>query len=447
MADTETTKHTTDSLESTLAVVLKETGKYFRAARSHDARQIGMAKAAIAQVIPAANLKFHEALDEIEIEILRAKAVFDRDLSSIRMKRAERERAAAGILNAQSPKAITKGATPRDSPKEYAKSNSLPISGPGAEAVVGDDVLDISMIDQEPIQDQPPDQTSTNPADAIKTEPFALPQELSQDPEQPKGLAISLPGDPSTSVTKPDPETIDLTPGQNPKEETSTPNENSLQDTADFDSMFNDPVDTTEDLDFALAFPADDVPAITANDNPLITSNNNNDNTPDLLNASAFENISIPQPINTTATDPQQTHNNVPLNPGTNENEDISSLLPSLENYVNDPTTTTTTTHTTDKNTNTFDVSIADMVSSLPLDKQSLNVGLGVDVGAEIGGGGEGGAGGEIGGGGGVGAGEVRGVIESSFEDMFGLDSYMDGTGEDDLGGVGEFDEGLFDRF
>ncbi|KAL8768036.1 MAG: hypothetical protein Q9194_005822, partial [Teloschistes cf. exilis] len=403
MADTETTKHTTDSLESTLAVVLKETGKYFRAARSHDARQIGMAKAAIAQVIPAANLKFHEALDEIEIEIvsriaccftfpplnifqLRAKAVFDRDLSSIRMKRAERERAAAGILNAQSPKATTKGATPRGSPKEDANSNSLPISGPGAEAVVGDDVLDISMIDQEPIQDQPPDQTNQNPTDAIITEPFALPQELSKYPEQPKGLAISLPEDPSTSVTKPDPETIDLTPGQNPKEETSTPNENSLQDTADFDSMFNDPVDTTEDLDFALAFPGDDVPATTANDNPLTTNNNNNnnnDNTPNLLNASAFENISITQPTNTT-TDPQQNQNTNPLNPNTtNENEDISSLLPSLENYVNDPTTT----HTTNNNTNTFDVSIADMVSSLPLDKRSLNVGLGVDVdvGAGIG--------------------------------------------------------------
>ncbi|KAL9576865.1 MAG: hypothetical protein Q9212_006753 [Teloschistes hypoglaucus] len=384
-----------------------------------------MAKAAIAQVIPAANLKFHEALDEIEIEILRAKAVFDRDLSSIRMKRAERERAAAGILKAQSPKAITKGATPKGSPKEDAKSKSLPMSSRGGEAAVGDDVLDISMIDQEPSQDQPRDHANPNTADAIKTEPFALPQELSQDPDQPKGLAISLPEDPSTSVAKPDPETIkDLTPAQPSKEETSTPNETSLQDTADFDSMFNDPNETTEDLDFALAFPADD----TTNNNTTIDSNNN---TTDLLDASsAFDNISIPAPTNTANNTDPQTHNNTTT---TNENEDISSLLPSLENYVNDPTTHTTHTHTntttnTNTNTNTFDLTLADMVSSIPLNKQSLNPGEGFGGGAQ------------------------GGVIESSFEDMFGLDSYMDGTGEDDelgaLGGeVGEFDEGLFDGF
>ncbi|KAI4248569.1 MAG: hypothetical protein LQ352_005915, partial [Teloschistes flavicans] len=347
MADIETPKLPIDSLESTLAVVFKETGKYFRAAQSQDARQIGIAKAAIAQLIPATNLKFHEALDEIEIEILRAKAVFDRDLSSIRKKRAERERAAAGILKAQSPKVITKGATSRGSPKEDVKSNLLSTSNEGTGAAVADDTLDISMIDQSPNQDQPPDQPNPSSADAIKTEPFALPQEVSQDPDQPKGLAISLPEDPSASGAKPDPENTDATSGQLPKEETSTPNENSLQDAADFDSMFNDPNDPTEDLDLALAFPTDDAPTTTTTNNDNLTANN--DNTTDLLNASAFENISIPAPTNTTITDPQtQNPNNQ-----NNDNEDLSSLLPGLENYVNGTP-------------NGFDVSIAEIVSSIP---------------------------------------------------------------------------------
>ncbi|KAI4252201.1 MAG: hypothetical protein L6R35_007589, partial [Caloplaca aegaea] len=79
------------------------TGKFFRAARSQDARQLGIAKAAISQAIPAANLRFHDALDDIEVEIIRAKSVFERDLSSIRAKRAARERVAAGLLKPKSP--------------------------------------------------------------------------------------------------------------------------------------------------------------------------------------------------------------------------------------------------------------------------------------------------------------------------------------------------------
>ncbi|KAI4153407.1 MAG: hypothetical protein L6R39_001587, partial [Caloplaca ligustica] len=69
MANTEPPKHPADSLEDTFADVLKEIGKFFRASQSHDSRRLGIAKAAISQTIPAANLRFHDALDDLEIEI------------------------------------------------------------------------------------------------------------------------------------------------------------------------------------------------------------------------------------------------------------------------------------------------------------------------------------------------------------------------------------------
>ncbi|KAL8689799.1 MAG: hypothetical protein Q9218_004604, partial [Villophora microphyllina] len=346
-----------------------------------------MSKAAIAQVIPAANLRFHEALDDIEMEIvsrihlllrflllnssqLRAKSVFERDLSSIRAKRAERERAAAGILKARSPKAITKNVSSKGSPQEDLKKSQLPTPAegqPSTEAAAGDDNLDISMMDGPASPAKPnglPDYADTTATDAIKTEPFTLPQELPKDPEQPKGLAISLAQEPATT-TKPDPETTDITPGQLPKEEAPTPKDNSsLEDTADFDSMFNDP-DATDEIDFDLAFPSTDdaqhdpiPPPNTIRD---LTSTNDNNN---FLDDSAFENISLAP-----ATEQQNAAN---VGTGGDE-EDISSLLPGLENYVNG------TGHD-------FSASIADMVSSIPLNpnaelKTSLGMGMGIGQG------------------------------------------------------------------
>lgn len=250
---------------------------------------------------------------------------------------------------------------------------------------------------------EPPSQDPNTSNDIIKTGHFSIPQQLPQDPEQPKGLAISLGGDPSTSAPNapdPEPETTDPAPNES-NQEASAPA--SLQD-ADFDSMFNDAdlPTTTDEIDFDLAFPTDETAAPT-----------------DLLNESAFQNISMPGS--------EQNPNNITAN------EDITTLLPGLENYVNG-------------GGNDFAVAssipdISSLSSGMPNNTNSSTAKMGTGMGE------------------GINSDQIpsssseqpgNAPIESSFEDMFGLDSYMNGTGDDDdemMGGsgeVGEFDEDWF---
>ncbi|KAL8923897.1 MAG: hypothetical protein Q9208_004333 [Pyrenodesmia sp. 3 TL-2023] len=410
MTDMEHPKHSADSLEDTLGFVLKETGKFFRASQSQDSRQVAIAKAAIAQTIPAANNRFHKALDDIEIQIIKAKAVFERDLSSIRAKRAARERAAAGLLRTKSPNGVPKKSTPKGSPKGKAKSVSQANEDQPKPRTGGFDTNDITGIPmtEEPriakVHASPPPKDEETSNDAVKTEPFALPTSLPQDSSEPKGLAISLPQDPSppTAVAapvKPDPEphsTVD--PSSN--DQTSQPPLSATFPDAQFESMFNDTdlPTTTDDLDFDLNFTTDDP-----------------HNGADLLDASAFQNIALPTDLNPP---------NAPPNPTTTANEDLTSLLPGLENYVN--------------GSNDFS-SLTNLGADLFSSSQSNNITIPTSTAA---------------------AGDVsvaqlalptqQAPIESSFEDMFGLDSYMNGTGDDELGGaggmgeVGDFDEDWF---
>ncbi|KAI4192555.1 MAG: hypothetical protein LQ348_003118 [Seirophora lacunosa] len=322
MADTELSKHVADPLEDTLSLVLKETGRFFRAARSQDARQLGIAKAAISHAIPAANLKFHDALDDIEVEIIRAKSVFERDLSSIRAKRAARERAAAGLLKPKSPNGVKKG-TPTGSPKDKNPSAN-PSDGSDLKPRAGGvESTDVQMKDEPTtigIEQSPPLKLETA-NDAVKTEPFTIPQSLSQDPSQPKGLAISLDQEPlagantATAPVKPDPEPKNNNNTNPPSsnDQNSQPPLSATFPDAQFESMFNetDLPTATDDLDFSLNFSTDDAHASGT----------------DLLDASAFQNITMPN-----LTDHGQQQNATAT---TTANEDLTALLPGLENYVN----------------------------------------------------------------------------------------------------------------
>lgn len=85
MTDTGSMQHAVDSLEPTLALVvstlqsrltapyschqLKETGKFFRATQSNDSIHVAIARTALSQAIPSANLRLHDALDDLETEI------------------------------------------------------------------------------------------------------------------------------------------------------------------------------------------------------------------------------------------------------------------------------------------------------------------------------------------------------------------------------------------
>ena len=85
MTDPGSMQRAVDSLEPTLALVvctiqspstapyscpqLKETGKFFRATQSNDSGHVAIASTAISQAIPSANLRLHDALDDLETEI------------------------------------------------------------------------------------------------------------------------------------------------------------------------------------------------------------------------------------------------------------------------------------------------------------------------------------------------------------------------------------------
>ncbi|KAL8857597.1 MAG: hypothetical protein Q9178_005925 [Gyalolechia marmorata] len=403
MADTGPLQHPVDSLEPTLALVLKETGKFFRATQSNDSRQIGLARTAISQAIPAANLRFHDALDDIETEIIKAKSVFERDLSSIRTKRAERERAAAGLLGIHSPSRVVETTVTTASPKVAIATTpgsmgQAPNERP--ESTASDNVTDKQVKDE-------PDPTAVfksspekveGTSDTVETEPFSIPQSLPQDPNAPKGLAISL--DHAVSVS------ASAGPAKIEPGITNAPSVVSMQINAtppnlsntDFESMFEDselPV-ANHEIDFDLAFPSD-----------------NARDTSGLMDASAFESLPM-------ANTEGMGNANIET-----ADEDLTTLLPGLENYVNDSN----------------DFQLPDMPGSNLFDSNNNRSSKPDDNPSAMS----------------KGEGNRQNgptsnppMIESNFDDMFGLDSYMNGTGDDELGGtgnmgeVGDFDEDWF---
>ncbi|KAL9038680.1 MAG: hypothetical protein Q9214_005183 [Letrouitia sp. 1 TL-2023] len=199
----------------------------------------------------------------------------------------------------------------------------------------------------------------------------------------------------STGTTNPQP----------PDKSVTTPTTTAFTD-AQFDSMFNeDPTTSTDaaDLEFDLGFPS-------TNDDRNILSGD----AADLLSGSALQDVGVggetaAEALNIGA-------------PNSSNNEDINTLLPGLENYVNaannfslisnsattDPLPTTTTTATTTATTTT------DALTTNAEQQQQQNT-----TASEI----------------------EQPAIESNFDDLFGFGSYMDGNDDDELGGLGGMGE------
>ncbi|KAL8788928.1 MAG: hypothetical protein Q9213_001451 [Squamulea squamosa] len=404
MGDKGLLQHPVDSLEPTLALVqLKETGKFFRASQSGNSRYIGLAKTVISQSIPAANLKFHDALDDIETEIIRAKSVFERDLSTIRTKRAERERAAAGILKIRGGSGVCKNAVPKGSPTAVTVNEPASVEKEAiqkSEATTNDAIKEISATEMpSTVVDSEPSPVMVDvTSDTVKVEPFGIPQSLPRDPNEPRGLAISLEQAPPTSApttsTKMDPGTIEAPEDLPIQTDAIPPNLSN----ADFESMFEDSElpGANDEIDFDLAFPSDN-----ANDPAGLVDTSAFGNLP-MGNVDTLGDASIE------ATD-----------------EDLTTLLPGLENYVNDSS-----------DFQLHEIPGAKSLgsnndNSLKSDNNPLATSKVDGVAQEL-------------------PSFNPPMIESSFEDMFGLDSYMNGTGDDELGGtgnmgeVGDFDEDWF---
>ncbi|RFU24334.1 hypothetical protein B7463_g12004, partial [Scytalidium lignicola] len=87
MPPTERIKHPLAILQSMINGILIETGKALRASDKDSGKTLSQANARLRSTIPSAIDNFHQALDEIESNIVRAKAVLTRDLEELRAKR------------------------------------------------------------------------------------------------------------------------------------------------------------------------------------------------------------------------------------------------------------------------------------------------------------------------------------------------------------------------
>ncbi|KAL9122394.1 MAG: hypothetical protein Q9187_001045 [Circinaria calcarea] len=294
--------------------VLIQIGKVFREGSSRDHKLSANTKREVRQEVRKANGEFHDALDEIEIEILKAKSVMERDLKALQAKRAERERAAGlGRLRESSreppsTKDLLSAGPAVGGPNMADKEHAIaPESTPPRDVVMIEDLpstdraghlQDVAAMSVEHHSIDLSDENLSKPME--NTASLGDEAEL-KDPRQPIDLA-------STEYVEDNTRdhiilqevSIDAPTSDAPLDTPTTAN---LRD-ANFESMFNDTelAGSHDAIDFDLDFSNEaNIDQDLLNDNPFgeMTSNSND-----------FSNL------NTTS------------------NEDINTLLPGLENYV-----------------------------------------------------------------------------------------------------------------
>ena len=230
---------------------------------------------------------------------LQAKAVMERDLSLLRKKRIERERIAAGLKAQPSPEdaavmpEVAQNGHLEDSPSKHTTQSSGETKE--EDTVMVDSALEASLAisSNEPqVEELQRKETDNNVSS----------DGMPQDTENSVGLAITVPVDSVTETAERPKSPEKKFSGATPAAE--VPLDSSATD-LDFESMFND-TDLTgggDAMDFGLDFPSD--------------GNLNQD----VLNDSTFANIEM--------------SNADMSNLGATTTEDINTLLPGLENYVN----------------------------------------------------------------------------------------------------------------
>lgn len=317
---------------------------------------------------------------------LQAKAVMERDLSLLRKKRVERERIANG-LNAQPSPEETTGIPQlsENVPVEASPANDIAQSSGevnGEDTIMVDSALEAGLIGS---NDEPQAEVPQN-NDNLTSDPG-----MPQDSENSIGLAITMPQDSATEA---------IEPPKSPEKKFggATPAAEALLDSTtaelDFESMFNDTDLTAGDgtMTFSLDFTSD------ANLNQ------------DVLNDRAFENIEMNKDVlNDSAFEKIEMSNADMSNLGATTSEDINTLLPGLENYVN-------------AGTDFSNVNIP-VASSLPETSQITSVGT---VGAP------------------TQTSAQPAMVDSTFDDIFASGDFsIDGTGDVGMGAgtLGDFED------
>ncbi|KAK0507979.1 hypothetical protein JMJ35_009868 [Cladonia borealis] len=284
MGDMQSPQHPLEVLPAMLNLVLLETSKILRDPNCHNLRQAGFTRGRITKMVDSANQRFHEALDEIEVEILQAKAVMERDLRNIRKKRAERDRARDRANGIPSPGALAREADEKAqqaNASAFEDTAQIQVPGEGEETLM--DEHGVAKTDEDKV--------------------IGTSQGMPQDSENSAGLAITMPAGTATNGQ-------DQAKNENQQAGDEMNASDAMMDTSDaanvefFESMFNDDLVSADDtMNFGdFGFPID------TNTNQTL----NNDST---LQNSALPNVDL---NNLTST----------------SNEDINSLLPGLENYV-----------------------------------------------------------------------------------------------------------------
>lgn len=224
----------------------------------------------------------------------------ERDLRVIRQKRAERDRA-NGLLPALSPPKAAGDASQKAEGASTEAASAAPTREPPGVSGIEDTQMTDQAADFRPqaptaqMQELPPKTDDRNVIGTMSGMP--------QDPENSAGLAITIPPE-STAKVEGQPDNIDKRPTNTTAAAPEVPLDTTDPVDFDFESMFNDTdlVNTDDTTNFNLDFSTDDV-------------------SQNIMNDSAFENIKMGDADMT--------------NVATTSNEDINSLLPGLENYVN----------------------------------------------------------------------------------------------------------------
>ncbi|KAL2048352.1 hypothetical protein N7G274_000263 [Stereocaulon virgatum] len=297
MADMQSPQHPMEVLPAMLNLVLLQTSNILLDPESRNLKQAGLTGRKITGIVTSANQRFHHALDEIEIEILHAKAIMERDLRLIRKKRAERDRErdrALGIPSPSSPAKAINDNHQQNVDASNGKASAAQMQGPDGEdlLIAGDSAK------ANPLGLHDGSQGKTSEGEVIGAE-----QGMPQDSENSVGLAITMPSDTITTTdnqansTENQPE--DVPPA--PEASLDLPDASDL----DFESMFND-TDLVggNDINFEdIGFPMDAaVNQDILNNNTLLDTNMSNTDITNLASTS---------------------------------NEDINSSLPGLGNFVN----------------------------------------------------------------------------------------------------------------
>ena len=293
----------------------------------------------------------------------------ERDLSLLQKKRVERERVANGLKAQPSPEEtagipqLSENAPSDTSPVDDTAQNSYGTNGE-------DTIMVDSAFEVDPVESSDGPQKNGDEND-ITSGPG-----MPQDVDNSMGLAIIMPQDSTTAANEPPKSPAKNISGASPAAEALL---DSNAADLDFESMFNDTELPSggDTMDFGLDFSSE------ANLNQ------------EVLNDSAFENIEM---------------SNADIsNLGATTSEDINTLLPGLENYV-------------DAGTDFSNINIP-AASSLPETSRLPPVG---SVSAP------------------VQTSTQPAVADSTYDDIFGSGDFsMDGTGDDGMGAgtLGDFED------